>query len=180
MKLKTYHTTVVFFAIFSVLLFSCTKQDNEIEWGLAKVYMPQAIGIYNVPNANMNNYTVDSVNNKINVHLGILRSGLQSANSFSVELSVNNDTINNLISNGTLKNTLLLPEDCYSIPASISVPDGKQEATFYLTVDKTKLNAYAGKKLAVAVRISNPSKYELNSALSTTVISITVNSLLDK
>jgi len=171
---------VVFLVLVSVCFVSCEKQDNEKDWGYAKIYMPQAISTYNVTYAKTSNFTIDSVNNKINIHLGIIRSATQEAKAFTVELSTNNDTINSLINNKILTNTQLLPAECYSLPTTITVPDGKTETTFYLAVDKGKLITFAGKNVAVAVRISNPSLYELNTALSTTIINISANSFLNK
>jgi len=171
-----------FFILF-VLIISCNKSDSD-DFGFTNVYMPQAAmrdggrtNNYQVPWSTTNgtkNYSVDSVANSINVVLGVYRAGIQDSNGFSVDVVTKNDTANLLISNGTLTNAVLLPADIYTLPASVTVPAGQRELTFYLKVDRKKLiekyTAFSGKRLILAVGITNPSHYELNQSLSTTII----------
>lgn len=172
--------------VLSVFIFvSCEKDDSKIDWGIAKIYMPQASLVsgglnnnYPVPLSSgpgVKNYTIDSsgTGNNINVILGVYRSGLQELKQYSVEVTVKNDTITQLITNSTLQNAVLLPADAYTLPATINVPDGERETTFNLSINRNKLlqdPIYSGKKLALAVSITNPSMYELNTSLSTTIV----------
>ena len=169
------------FLVFSLVLFSCEEPDNEKEWGVAKVYMPQAAiqsgstNNYQVPrgtNEFNKNYYIE--NNNITVVLGVYRSGLQPLETFTVDVGTRPDTLTQLINDGVLTNAILLPEDAYSLPASVSVADGEREAIFYLSIDRNVLlNAHpeaAGMRLALAVNIDNPSKYALNKSLSTTIV----------
>lgn len=170
----------------SLSIVSCQKDPNKIDWGIAKIYMPQAEivsgGInnnYPVPWSSGNgveNYTIDSSQNTLNVILGVYRSGLESLDGYSVQISTNSDTVNHMISNGTLTNSALLPSDAYTMPSSVSVQNGQRETTFLLTVNKTVLDtkyvSLKGEQLVLAVTISNPSKYSLNESLSTTIVII--------
>lgn len=178
-------------AIIMLFIISCDEVDSEKQWGIAKIYMPQASlqsggldNFYYVPsgsNEYNKNYTIDSLSgeNNINVVLGVYRSGLEELDGYSVNVVTKADTVNQLISNGVLTNTVLLPEDVYSMPESITVPSGEREAIFYLKINRnTLLNnypAYSGMSLALAVSITNPTKYELNPDLSTTVVIIEPN-----
>jgi hypothetical protein len=172
---------------FSLFFFTaCEKSDSEKEWGIAQIYMPQASiqsgGLNNnyvVPygtNEFDKNYTIDSSGGKndINVILGVYRSGLQALEAYSVNIVTRPDTVDQLIDNGVIQNAVRLPDNMYSIPSSISVSDGQREATFYLTIDRNKLLAdpdtFGGKTLVLAVGISDPSRYDLNISLSTTIV----------
>ena len=181
MKALNIIISVGLLTVFSFALSSCEEADSEKEWGIAKVYMPQAAiksgshSNYEVPsgtNEFNKNYFIE--NNEINVVLGVYRSGLQALESFSVEVGVNADTLNQLIADGTLSNTAALPSDAYALPPNLTVPDGAREEIFYLEIDREKLltdyPSLAGMSLAVAVRIANPTKYELNKSLSTTIV----------
>ncbi|MDP4289614.1 MAG: DUF1735 domain-containing protein [Bacteroidota bacterium] len=174
-----------FITLLTVFVYlSCDKGDNQKPWGISKIYMPQAsimnggsTNIYAVPlNNGINNYAVDTVKNTIDIDLGVYRSGLETLNSFTVKVAADVDTTNSIIAGGSIANAALLPADVYSIPSSITVPDGKREATFHLTIDRAKLIAnygsYYNKKLVLTVRISNPTRYELNQSLSRTVVVI--------
>ena len=72
------------FILASVIMFSCEADDNEKEWGYAKIYMPQASILnggltnneYPVPlknNAATNNYKFDEANKRLQVTLGVYR-----------------------------------------------------------------------------------------------------------
>jgi hypothetical protein len=162
---------------------SCEKDANEIEYGFPLVYMPQSTifsgGLnndYPVPGPNtVKNYSVDSINKKVNITLGVYRAGLQKLEPFTVEVYANKDTLNSLMADSVYVNSAPLPDDVYSFPANVSVESGR-ETTFNLTLDKGKLNsnyaALKGKKLVIAIGIKNPSKFELNKALSTTIVLI--------
>jgi len=166
------------------LLISCDEDDSQKEWGFAKIYMPQAAlsdgGItnnYPVPFNSSNgtqNYEIDSTANLMHITLGVYRSGLQSLESYSVNVSADDAATTVAVAN-TAKG-VALPPDCYTIPSTITVPDGEREAIFKLTVDLEKLIADHGelgkKQLIAVIGISNPSRYELNEALSKTTVII--------
>lgn len=163
---------------------SCEKGDYQKEWGLSKIYMPQAsikdggnTHDYPVPlNNGINNYILDTVKNTIDIPLGVYRSGLEVLQSYSVKFGVDVDSTNQTITAGSISQAVILPSDVYTIPADITVPDGKREATFYLTIDREKLIAnypqYYKKQLVLVVGISDPTKYELNQSLSKTTVII--------
>lgn len=168
-------------ALFFFGLNSCEEADSEKEWGIAKVYMPQAAiksgahSNYEVPSGTSEfnkNYFIE--NNNIKVVLGVYRSGLQELESFSVDVAVRADTLNQLITDGTLADAVALPDDTYTLPGTLTVASGERESIFYLSIDRQKLMndypSYVGMRLALAVSIANPSKYELNRSLSTTIV----------
>jgi len=171
--------------VFTVgLLFSCGKDDSKEEWGFAKVYMPQAAltdgGItnnYPVPFNSSNgtqNYEIDSLNNLLHITLGVYRSGLQTLESFSVKVAIDEVATATAVAN--TDKSAELPQDCYTIPNEATVPDGGRQAIFMLTIDLNKLISEHGelgkKQLILVVGISDPTKYELNEALAKTTVII--------
>jgi hypothetical protein len=187
MKYKFFLLTLV--AI--IFISSCEVPDSEIEYGFPLIYMPQASVLsgglnnnYPVPGGNNRypNYHLDSISGQIDIVLGVYRAGLQKLEEFSVDIYSNIDTINQIISNNIIANAAILPADLYSFPTNVTVTDGNREMIFYLTVDGAKLNSdypeLAGKTLLVAIAIQNPTKYELNHSLSTTIVRINANSFM--
>ncbi|MCW3115911.1 MAG: hypothetical protein JWR18_4307 [Segetibacter sp.] len=183
-QIKKSVTFSIFF--FTVIIFVSCKKSSEPELGIPKIYMPQAAvrdggstNNYPVPWSTTNgtrNYVFDSVNNTIEILLGVYRPAVQNQNSFTVDVIKNVDTTNKLIANGTITNAVILPSDVYSLPATVTVAEGQSEAMFHLKIDRKilidKYLSYSGKKLVLAVGIANPSKYELNKSLTTTIIII--------
>ena len=158
--------TIVTF--FSVLLLacgaaSCQKADSERPWGSAVIYMPQAGYIpYAVPNGGTaqqsnKNYRIDAQAGKVHI--------------FLVSVSVGSTP---------LDGTVLLPGRAYTLPSSVSCPDGKRDATFFLTVDIAYLKANADKDFSLPVTISDPTRYALNDKLTTTQVRIDTSELLSK
>jgi len=170
--------------LFILGLTSCEQDASDVKWGITKIYMPQASvfngGLnnnYPVPlnnNVATKNYEIDSVTNTLKIVLGVYRSGLQALEAYSVKVGVNNDSTSSVVSQ-TLKG-VELPADTYTLPSEVSVANGERQAIFYLSVDlnklKTKYPAYATRKLCLVVGISDPTKYELNAALSKTNVII--------
>jgi hypothetical protein len=174
-------------ALAAISMSSCEKNDKDIAYGNTTIFMPQATvsgggnANYPVPSGKDSatyNFVNDPAAGKVNVILGVSRSGLPAYQSFSVGVSVNKDTINQLISKGVLgAGVLLLPDDVYTLPENVSVPAGQAGTTFFLSLDKNKLKTYAGQQLAIAVKLDKPTLYQLNPIISTTVVIINAGAL---
>lgn len=185
MKLKIksfiYASALIAVAVFA----GCEKNDKDLDYGDPKIYIPQSFtgaGLnYTVPkglDSASRNYIIDTKADRVNVLLGVLRSGQTNNDAYSVTITTKADTINTLISTNVLTNTVLLPENMYKLPQTVSVPDGQSGASFLLSVDKTQLKAnYTGKKVALAVVASNPTKYKLNALNNKVIVIIDVNAL---
>lgn len=77
---------------------------------------------------------------------------------FNVNVSVNDDTVKNLIASGKLPNTVLLPSGFYTMPSNVDVRFGLDHVDFNVTVDITAIERNFGKDLALAVSIASPTK----------------------
>ena len=193
MSMKLTSIKILFFLIAGtgLIAISCSKDDSKKEYGYSKIYMPQAIirsgGVdnnYLVPtgtDSSTFNYYIDSKTNKLSIILGTNLSG-PSTDAYSVDIQVNNDTVQKMFANKILDTALykLLPVSMYSLPTKLDVAQGARSGTFTLDVDipQLKSSGYAGKFLVLAVKIANPTKYELNNAISTTIVIIDVNALV--
>ena len=177
--------------LFGIVFFACDKDDSSTEWGMAKIYMPQATifdgGLTNNYPVPFNkewisvNHSYDTLTHNLRIVLGVYRSGLQDMEAFSVKVSVDEDTTQ-IVAAKTPRG-MMLPSEIYTLPTSVSVEKGQRENTFYLDVDLEKLvqldKKNAAKRLVLVVGISNPTKYELNHELSKTVIIINTSDFLD-
>jgi hypothetical protein len=196
MKIKHIKQAAFLAVLFMIgaIMTGCEKQDSAIDFGFTKIYIPQSTQsggnnlTYLVPSGisnNTYNFHVDTPNAKVNVFLGVLRTGKQANEAFTVSITTRTDTITTLIAGNLLsvnpnpnKPVVLLSSDTYTLPATVSVPDGSNSANFNLVIDLAKLKAnYTGKKAALCVALSNPSMYSLNSANSKVVILIDVDSM---
>ncbi len=146
---------------------SCQKTDGEIDYGNTFIYIPQATagaGLssdYFVPSGtgeNTRNFKVNGDN--IDIMLGVLRSGKEKGEAFSVDIVVD-------------RSRSSMPEAIYTLPSKVEVKSGSNQASFYLSVSKASLSDYAGKKLNLILSLANPSRYELAEK------NISVNIILD-
>lgn len=167
-----------------ILLAGCEKDDKDTAFGEAVLYMPQATiaGLrYAVPSgldSATRNYVIDA-SGKVNVILGVSRSGLQSYAPCTVTVQTDADTVQQMISDNILDaaNHLLMPADVYTLPSSLDIPATGNAATFYLALDPVKLQSYTGKILVLAVKIGNPSAYTVNPAIGKVIILVDVDKL---
>jgi hypothetical protein len=182
----------VFATLTGLLLFGC-ENDSDADYGFALIYMPQAAitGIdnsYPIPRGPIDQHSTYSCyydNGKLNIALGVIRSGkIANAKGFSVNIGVSQEeteaAVIRLNNSGT--DAIALP-NVYTLPGSISVEAGTNFGSVYLSIDMNalaKINEIAGndewKRLVLAVKVSNPSEYELSGTNTSVVIIIDLNS----
>jgi len=189
MKLNNIIVMFLLSGVFFAALISCEKADSEKAYGFSEIYMPQAISLsaginndYPVPSgidSSTYNYNIDTKENKVNIILGTYLSG-PITNNYSVDIAVNNDTIKQLFDSKVWDTATykLMPSSMYTLPAKLDVTGRKGTFDLALDIAQLKLAAYKGKKLVLAVKIANPTKYELNTALSTTMVIVNVDALV--
>lgn len=170
-----------------LILNSCEyKYIADADYPEQMIYMPAAL--YNpftinaVPERRGNTptpgmvsrFTTDTVAREFMVHLGVYRSGVTNEGSFSVNVAVDSDTINDLIDLGGVfpAGTRLMTSEDYTIVSSVTVPDGADVTPFDLVVNLDTLrNIYPNGKLSLGVKISS-SERETNPKLVTTLVLI--------
>ncbi len=126
---------------------------------------------------------VDSVAQTVNFPVPVYRGGFSDLQSFTVDASVDNSAIAALIQSGDLPaNTVVLNPDSYTLTQKDSLTKDNNILKGKVTtmVKKSSLNGYAGKIVALGLKISNPSKYEVNEELNKVIIYFSVDDLLDR
>ena len=175
---------LIAFAGFTVT--SCKKETAD--YGETYIYMPQATvsgGVnnrYPVPSGGGEmTYNFKANNGRIDIMLGVSRSATISGGDFTVDVVVDNEATNQLVSSGAVLNAAVLPAGSYTLPEKVTV-SGSNEATFYLSVDSAMLIndlAYTGQKLVLAVGIANPTAYTLSENNNLTMVVIDVDGIRD-
>lgn len=159
--------------LLSAGIIACESLSKEE--GNAQIYITGSInGIAEIAPEDV---TIDKENKTMTYTFGIHRSGLQSAEEFTVDCRVDNS----LVPEGTVP----LSEGEYTLSTKdgafheiMEIAKGSLSKNIYLTIPEEVFLKHDGQKMAVHVSISNPSRYELNAALSTLDIVIDVNNFL--
>ncbi|ADF53796.1 conserved hypothetical protein [Zunongwangia profunda SM-A87] len=178
----------LFFFLIGLLLASCEGNDADEDYGYAYLYMPQATtsgGLnadYQVPSGggeNTYNFNYDAASQRLDIVLGVIRSGKVPAKAYSVDIISRTDTTAYISEQGLIENGIVLPEGLYELPETVSVEAGESSAAFYLSIDAQALKeeAYAGKKAIVTVGLSNPKGYEILEEYASTVVIIDVEAI---
>lgn len=181
-----YRVIAIVFVLF--IFAGCRKGDGDSDYGFGYVYMPQAsfTGVnnhYPVPagnGVNTYNFMVSEAKDKLNIILGVSRSGkISDAGGFSVNIGVSSTKTDEAIALGEIENAIALPSGMYQIPDKITVEAGKNSASFYLSVDINQLmnSTYNGHNLILAVEISNPTDFELADDNTSVVVVIDVEAI---
>lgn len=94
--------------------------------------------------------------------------------SFSANITVNEDTVNELISGNVLENTVLLSAEKYSFPAVVKFNAMENEAILDLTIRKSDLAQLVeeDKKFAVGFTLSEPSLHLLDPEKKSIIVVI--------
>ena len=177
-----YRLTFFLFAALC-LLAACSKYKNlqDATYPEQTVYMPTAVqgnannGLYEIRSVSapgvVYRYTIDMAARKLNIPLGVYRAGIDTKGAVSVGVAANPDTVNRLIALNRIANGQLLQADKFSLPSTITIPDGASSASVLLSVDLDYLLANAGKSQAIGVGIGSADR-KVNPALGLTVVVI--------
>lgn len=160
-------------------LVSCAKGDGDKLYGVEKIYIPQSMtdggitNIYNVPSGDGEyTYNFSIEEETVEVFLGVLRSGKQSGEAFTVDIVVNNETT---ASQAAALGAEVMSSSIYTLPSNVKVDAGTNQTHFNLSLNKTALKAQSGKKLVLCIALANPSKYELSEAAAEVTILVNVD-----
>lgn len=162
-------------------LVSCAKGDGDKDYGIEKVYIPQSMAdggitnIYNVPSGDGEyTYNFSIKDETVEVFLGVLRSGKQAGEAFTVNVVVNDQTT---ASQAKALNAEVMDASIYTLPSNVSVDAGTNSKGFNLSLNKSALKQKAGKKLVLCVALASPTKYELSEKASEVTVLVNVDAL---
>jgi len=150
------HMRVCLLVVITTLIVSCEKE--KLTDVLAKEN-PSAVGLSldnKIDIGNGNNFSLD--NDKLTIPVTIKLSGA-SGKAFNVQITGNIDTVAKLVTDGVLPaGTIALGDQMYNFPPVVDIPYGVTSTTFDLLVSRTFIERNHDKKMAIAVKISDPSK----------------------
>ena len=168
-------------SVFLLALASCSKGDGDLDYGLMKIYMPQAMAnggignVYNVPSGGgTDTYNFSEEADSYDVYLGVMRSGKEAGEAFSV--SIVTDAAETAKQAEAL-GAAVMPQEVYTLPSTVKVDAGNNSAIFHLTLKKAALDAYAGSRLVLCVALADPSAYELSTNGTVTTVLVDVDAL---
>ena len=170
-------------AVIAVFTFSCTKykEIGNATFSDQQIYMPAAVdgistnGIYSINKVavpgQVFRYTADVAGKKLNIPLGVYRSGANTKGAVNVTVSVNTDTANKMLAAGKFPaGTEVLTLGKYNIPSTVTISDGADYAGFVFGIDLDFLLANLTKKYAIGVSVSSADRK--TSQYGTTVLLI--------
>lgn len=162
------------------LAFSCQKGDGEADYGNSLIYIPQATvsaGIdnyYNVPSGGAENtLNFGMSETDVNVYLGVMLSGKKTGTGFSVSVVEDSDAS---VAAAAGLGATVLPSSAYELPSVVNVVSGRNSGTFNLSVRKAFVMESVG-TYVLALRLADPSAYELSSKATSVVVVMDVDSL---
>jgi hypothetical protein len=126
---------------------------------------------------------VDSVSKTVNFPIPVYRGGFSDLQTFTVDASVDNSTIDALIQAGSLPaNTIVLDPNSFTINQKDTIKKDNNilKGLVIPMIKIASLNSYSGKTIALGLKISNPSKYTVNENLNKVIIYVNVDDLLDR
>lgn len=160
MTYKPFHMNIRLILLFAAIFVACEKdkkfQDEAM--GPVNVSFASTAGKINVPDENNYILTTD----KLSIPLNIVMSA-SAPKYFSLNISVDNDTIQQLIDEQALPNTVLLDESYYELPKGADIRFGLDSLPVMLEVNMQAVEKHFGKDLALAVRLDNATKQNILS-----------------
>jgi len=148
----------IFYVLLLFLLsgvWSCKKDDKfqDEQLNAVNVAIRSTNGRIAVPDGNNYTRTTDNINVPVNIVLSATAPKV-----FTVNVRVNNDTINELIDAGQLGDAVLLEENYYQLPRNAEIRFGIDSFSVPLQVSMQAIERYYGKTLAVAVYLTDIGK----------------------
>lgn len=188
------YLSVLAIAVMAMTMVGCEPSDANKDYGFPLIYIPQATvtgldNSYPIPNGPFGQntkYTCYYEDGKLNIALGVVRAGkLAQEKAFTVDLGVSEDETSKKIEELMGKETpaAALPVSICTIPEKISVPEGENTGTCYISVDLQALSADKAaimegevyKQLVLGLEISNPTEYELAETNTSVIIILNLN-----
>lgn len=155
-------------------LMSCTRDDIADDYVMGKIYIRQcavSAGVadydYTVPadpNSGEIHHTLDEASGDIIIPLGVMQDG---TDALPYDVRIISDRL--IAEAGLLSysNAVVLDEEYYELPGSVSVPEGEKGEDFELRVDLDRMTedfpTGSGMTFIIGIRISDPTDYELNT-----------------
>ena len=182
-------------AAMAFVLAGCEPSDANKDYGFPKIYIPQATvtgmdNSYPIPNGPLDQnktYVCNFKDGKLNIALGVVRAGyLAKEKAFTVDLKVCESETQKKLAELDSKAipAAELPVNLCTISDKISVNEGENTGTCYLTIDLQELAKQATslivegkyKNLVLGLELANPTEYELAESNTSVIVILDLNS----
>lgn len=155
MTYKRFNMNIRLILFFAAIVVACKKDKKfgDEAMGPVTVSFASTAGKVNVPDENNYILTAD----RLSIPLNIVLSA-SAPKYFSLNISVDNDTIQKLIDEQALPNAVLLDDSYYELPKGADIRFGLDSLPVMLNVDRQAVEKHFGKNLVLAVRLDNVGK----------------------
>lgn len=182
MNMKRSILFLIAFCLAATTFAGCGTGDGDKDYGYPYVLMPQAQrleGYYAVPGGVDRTYNFRVEDGKIKVFLGVLRSGKVANEAFSVSVDTNGTFADDFIYDRIVPEAEPMPASIYTLPSSVNVPAGTDQAEFYLDVDADAVlePEYDGKNLVLCIELKNPTVFKLSRESFYTIVVLDVDAI---
>lgn len=175
--MKTVKYCIMTMICLSFTLISCEDNAKDENWGLSLLYMPQSVLGDGGQTANLPIYVYSSSRSDTSIVVGMYRSGLEPIEAVSANLIVTSDTLTSAINKAKtgddsykiFKDAMLLPDDYYELPNTISLSNGQRENHVFIKLNKERFfsDPHIG-PFVLPVKLDNPTRYQLKEERSLT------------
>ncbi|NQD69437.1 hypothetical protein HP439_01695 [Sphingobacterium shayense] len=107
--------------------------------------------------ASTNTKNIAKTNESITATVGLTLSG-PSASAFEIALRINQEAVETQIKDGTLKDAVAISAAAIQIDNVAKVSYGSDAAVFKITISRTEVERYFGKKIAIGYTLDNATK----------------------
>ncbi|MBW8684154.1 discoidin domain-containing protein [Chitinophaga rhizophila] len=137
------------------IVLSCKKDNkfNDEQLSPVNVSIRSTNGKIIVPSGNNYTRTIDYMNVPVNIQLSATAPKI-----FTVDVLVNNDTVQHMIDAGQLGNAVLLEENYYQLPKSAEMRFGTDTLALPLQISMQAIERFYGKTLALAIALDDAGK----------------------
>ncbi|TKC09185.1 DUF1735 domain-containing protein [Pedobacter frigoris] len=170
---------LVFIGLTAILISSCKREslDNVLS---KETYPGVTVAMTTKTEIGTgSSFTLNGLELKVPVTINF---SSETTRAFTIQLQSKTDTIAQLITAGQLPvGTVPLAEGVFTLPPVVNVPIGVKSFTFEVAVSRSFLEIQYGKKIALVVKIENPSKgNSIETGKNAAILVMNTNQLIDE
>lgn len=113
------------------------------------------------------NYEIGS--ESISVSVPVVLGG-KAGPAFNVMLNSAPDEVTKLVNDGKLSNVQAVPADAFTLSPHVRFDENKNVSTINFQINRNKLLAIKNKTAVIALKLSNPERYQVNGEKETIVV----------
>lgn len=176
MKLINKIKSFIIFCLIAIAVISCEyKEISDAEYPAQTVYLPSATsGVFLINDTNQwtfgkepgtmipstSRYELDIPNNKMIIPIGIYRSGVNNNGNITVDLTVDNDNVMEILEENTVidiegLDIQIMSSSAYTLGSTVTINSGSELTSTNLEIDLDYLATQPDKYLALGISVSS-------------------------